>query len=606
MKRLRLIYSFLIIFLLYPTKGTSQNIELLSDSLVCSIAMYRELYNEYKSDKNAFQTDFFQLVKEVSLTNSKIGINTKLEDIGLDSFTIFELIDAANQKYGVSISEEQSMTFTTVGEVYQIVRPKGDSIPLSLVYYPWRMAFESRQVHRVSIYDDGIGILTDMIELSTDSIQREIYLNELMNVYDVWCEYVDTINTKIDNSYSKTLILSEKARKYVDECMPLVYGVKRDSINKSNIMEPFAVKAYALLRDALYVQEHKEDLHYTIPLYYFPLTQASIAYHHGNKNTKAFEKQYHADFDTVDIRLSDLMAMESIDEGFRRAKIRDNYDNIKKSYNETCDMMDLGSATNWRELEPIYRNQLAEKRELWDFGIEDPDADFLDRIIRSLRNDSSDVRLEALECYVEYIVPRPAKGESVSEDKVDEYKKKRNTLINAYLKRERYDEAYPLLEDVIKIETSNIEKASLYYKRGLVQLMKKNSQSAASNFKLAVRLNPNYGDAYNQLALAYVNCKFSNNEYKDKLKYNLVVEVLQKAKNSIVTYANTTEWGKYNTADLNRINQNIEAYKTHYIRIDDFHGNALASKYNVRIGERYVYDEGVMRGESAIINVKYE
>lgn len=598
----RFLPCLIILVLCLPAKSMAQSTEMLSDSLVYSIEMYQELLREYTNKKALLQQDVIATVKETATNPSKVVLNAKLEDTGIDLIAILDLADSLKHRFGVTITEEQAMRLATVNDIFEAVRPKGDTVMLAMAYYPWRIVFDSRSVHRVKVYEDGIIILGDLIELTTDSIQREIYLDELMNVYDVWCENVDAINARTDTPYSKTLIKSEKARKYLIDCMPIVYGVSHDSITMKNIMEPFAVKAYNLLREALHEQENKKDLHYTIPMYYFTLAQSSIAYHHKNKNTKAFEKQYHADFDSVEIRLSYLLSLEDIGENIRKGNIRPNYNEIKKAYNKTCDEMALGSATNWRELEPIFRNQLMEKRELWDYGVEMPDADFLDRIIRSIRNDSSNVRLEALECYVEYIVPTVSTGESVSKDKVDEYKKKRNALVKAYLRRAQYDEAYPLLEDIIKIEDNEMEKASLYYNRGYIKYMQKDFQRAAQNFKAAVRRNKNYGDAYYLLALSYANCMYSKNEYKDKLKYNLAVKVLQTAKNCIIQHAGDTELSKYNTsANIAEIDKYIESYKTHYITIGDFHGGALSSKYGVRLDEVYTYDEGVMRGESAII-----
>ena len=107
MKRLRLIYPILVL-LLCPIKGVAQGVEQLSDSLVYSIAMYSESYNEYKRIKKAFQDELFQLIKEVSLTTSGVGINTKLENIGIDAFTIYDLVDVLNKKYGTTITEEQA------------------------------------------------------------------------------------------------------------------------------------------------------------------------------------------------------------------------------------------------------------------------------------------------------------------------------------------------------------------------------------------------------------------------------------------------------------------------------------------------------------------
>ena len=309
MKILRLTYLILIL-LLCPMKGVAQGVEQLSDSLVCSIEMYKDLYNSYSTKKGLLQQDIITTIKEeYPEVASSVGLNTKFEAIGFDLFTVLDLSDVISRKVGVPITEEQVVGFASVNDIFEAVRPKGDTIALAMAYYPWRMVFESRQVHRVSVYEDGIGILSDLIELSADSIQREIYLNELMNVYDVWCEHVDTINTRIDTPYSKTLILCEKARKY-DEMLPIIYGLKwnveGDTIHSRPIQEhvfsPEVSRLYNYMKAALYDQNEKGDLYYEIPYLFFRLTHSRL--NHLNKLGKfrSYADQYTLDFDSVNAR----------------------------------------------------------------------------------------------------------------------------------------------------------------------------------------------------------------------------------------------------------------------------------------------------------------
>ena len=200
MNRLRFIFSFLIIFLLSPMhRIAAQGTEALSDSLVYGIAMYKELYKEYTNKKALLQQQVIETVKETFPDASKVSVNlnTKLATVAEDQFAIFDLVDVLKEKFGVAVTEEDVVNFAIVNDIFNAVRPAGDSIMLTMVYYPWRMVFDSRSVHRVGVYEDGINILTDLTEMITDTIQRGIYLDELMNIYDVWYEYIDTINKRM-------------------------------------------------------------------------------------------------------------------------------------------------------------------------------------------------------------------------------------------------------------------------------------------------------------------------------------------------------------------------------------------------------------------------
>lgn len=548
----------LLLLLCLPLKGVAQGVEMLSDSLVYNVTMYQDLYKKYRNKKGQLQQDVISIIKEQRPdVESKVNLNAKFDALGLDSVDVAALAKTVSDSVKASISEDDVASLSTVYDLFEAVRSEGDTIMLIMAYYPWREVLESRSVHRVGVYEDGIAILGDLIALTKDSIQREIYLNELMNVYDVWYENVDTINTRMNSHYSKTLILSEKARKYVDECMPLVYGMYHDSINKSNIMAPYAVREYNLLRDALYEQEHKEDLHYTIPTYYFNLSQSAMAYHAGNRNIKAFEKQYHADFDSVDGCFKRILAME-LETNVRVNYIEINHGAIKKKYDETCFQLDLDGAGDWRELDSIYRDQLAKKRELWDDCVEEPDVDFLDDIIRKIKNDSSDVRLEALECYVQYIVPTPAKGENISADKVEEYIAKRRLLFQAYGSslRGRYKDCIAIADEILKVEKNAVDKAFWYYQTGKMYIVLSNQsisakekdvnmQYAALRFKRAVSSNPNYAAALYRLASAYSSIRYSLDGQEDRLKVYLCNKYATKALENLQKNATDSDFARY-------------------------------------------------------------
>ena len=557
MKRLRLIFPLLVL-LLCSIKGVVQGIELLSDSLVYSIAMYKDLYNSYSTKKGLLQQDIIGVIKEEHPeVASSVGLNTKFETVGFDLLTILDLSDVISKKVGVSISEEQAVGFASVNDLFEAVRPKGDTIMLAMAYYPWRTVFESRKVHRVSVYEDGIGILSDLIELSSDSIQREIYLNELMNVYDVWYEYVDTINTKMDTPYSKTLILCEKARKY-DEMLPILYDLKwnveDDTIHsrpiQENVFESEVIRLYDYMKAALYDQNEKDDLYYEIPYLFFRLTHSRL--NHLNKLGKfrSYADQYTMDFDSVNARFEYYKTMSL---GQRASgNVAHRHKEVSNMYDEASGAILVGTSKDWRKKEPEFRRRLYEKMDLWDFGIEEPDPTFLNRIINGINTDSSDVYIEALELYSNL----PPTDEKMLANVV-KYRKK---LANYYLREKRYDDAIAMLRKVIGDEKNPEDKAQAYYSLGDCQLAKKQFSQAQTNYNNAVKLNPEYGDAYYKLALCYEEIKFYKDAIIDRYKYLLCIDKLNQALDCVKRNG-TGSMRKYNRIPESTLTKRINDLK---------------------------------------------
>lgn len=551
MNRLKLLLSSIILlYLCSPVSSVAQTIEDLSDSLVYNIAVYKDLYGKYSTNKGLLQQDLIETIKEQFPDASTVGLSTKFENLGADSAKKVALTEVVNQKFGSSITEEQSADFFIVNDIFEALRPKGDSIMLIMAYYPWRTVFDSHKVHRVSVYEDGIGLLGDLITLTTDSVQREIYLNDLMEVYDVWYEYVDSVNERIDAPYSRTMILSNKAIKY-DEMLPIVYNLEWDvkdtlqskAINE-NVFSPQVIRLYDYIRDALYEQDAKGDLQNELPYKFFRLSHSRLNYLNKLGKFRAYTDQYTRDFDSVNARFELYKTME-----LGRNNVAWNHDIVTDMYDEASGAILIGTSKDWRKKEPEFRKQLYEKMELWDFGIESPDHKFLNRVINGINTDSSDVYIEAMEMYINL----PATEETF--DNIIKYRKR---LAAYYEKNKRYDDAMALYRKLLGDEKNPEVKAALYYNVGECLLNQKDFGRAQTNYNNAISLNPEYGDAYYKLALCYEQIKFYKDPLMDRYKLLLCIDKLNLAKECL-TRNSTGAMRKYNRIPASLVSQRINA-----------------------------------------------
>lgn len=595
MNRLRLIVTFLTMYLFTTMhKSMAQSTEMLSDSLVYSIEMYQELLKEYTNKKALLQQDVVATVKKTATNPSKVKLNAKLEDTGIDLIAILDLADSLKHRFGIAITEEQAMRLATVNDIFEAVRPKGDTVMLAMAYYPWRMVFDSRSVHRVKVYEDGITILGDLIELTTDSIQREIYLDELMNVYDVWCENIDAINARTDIPYSKTLIKSDKARKY-DEMLPIHYhlkwNVEEDTIKskaiQENVFSTEVSRLYNYMQDALYDQESKGELYYEIPYKFFRLSHSRLNHLNRLGKFQTYVEQYSTDFDSVNARFEFYKTMDfgntlSGNIAYRHNEVTDMYD-------EASGAILIGTSKDWREKEPEFRRQLYEKMELWDFGLEKPDPKFLNRIINGINTDSSEVYIEAMEIYI--TLPP-------TEEIFNNIIKYRYKLMNYYNKNERYDDAIALCRKLAGDEEDALKKSNVYFAWGQALEKKGNYQTAALRYKDAVSINPNFGNAYYYLAIAYSKNKWISDPTKDSYKYLLCIDKLELARKCIQEQSGGS-LRSYNNPDLlNHIERYIASFKS----LCPYQSDAfmLGTEYSTP-GRKFTFPGGVMKGESTVI-----
>ena len=518
MNRFRILLSSVILLCLFmPKVSMAQSAMSTADSVVYNTMIYSELYNAYKMRNSDINKEVIDAVAKVLLVDaSDLNINTKLiEDLYLDSLGALDLLEQVKKE--LPFYEDNGDTIVPplkiVGNIVDVVKPRSDSTMLIMAYYPWKAVFDTRSVNRVGLYNDGIGILKGLIGYTCDSIQREIYIDELMEVYDVWYELADTINANMNETFSKTMIKSDKVRDYID--------MYPEEITEKNVYEPRFVRMYDYIMDALNEPENQEEVHY---LSVDKLMRISIQ--RLKHNWKQYQEQYVADFETFDVRMQ--LLLEHVTHPGHVSNINilheghaDNFDQI--STNITASTGDCGA------MEEAFAMQMFEKA---------MDEKFLNRVIRSMRGcPDSDVYVEALENYT-YLFA------TVTTENVDDVLAKRRLLANVYLKRERYDEAIEQIKYMLSVEKDNVEKANLYYLWGNILERQGNNQTAAFRYKSAVGLNPNFGNAFYRLAIMYSKNKFTSDPLKDSYRYLLCIDKLERAKECIQQHAGSATMSK--------------------------------------------------------------
>ena len=572
MSRFKLFLLSLAIFLqlCHPQNGVAATVG-VSDSIVYNVTMYSELYNDFKVRMNDINKEVMGAIARILLVDEgEMKLNSNLNgDLYLDSLGIIDLVEQLKKELPFYDRGEDSITTSLkiVGNIVDVVKPRADSTMLIMAYYPWKAVFDTHSVHRVGLYNDGIGILKGLIEYTCDSIQREIYIHELMNLYDVWYEYADTINAGMDNSFSKTMIKSEKVKDYIE-----IYS---EDITEENVMEPRFVRMYDYIMEALAEPDNKEEIYY---LNVDKLMRISIQ--RLKRDLKGYQEQYAADFETFDVRMQ--LLLEHVTSAAAKNNINllheghaDNFDQI--SVNITASTGDCGA------MEEAFAMQMWEKA---------MDEKFLNRVIRSMRGcPDSEVYVEALENYM-YLFP------TVTTDNVEDILSKRRLLVNVYLKRERYAEAIEQIKYMLSIEKDNIEKANLHYLWGQIMERQNNYQTAAFRYKSATGFNPNFGNAYYRLAIAYSRNKFSNDQLKDSYRYLLCIDKLERAKECIQQHGGSAAMGKYNNASISDINGYIASFKS--MCPDQTEAFMLGAEYSTP-GKKFVFPGGVMKGESTTI-----
>ncbi len=433
-----------------------------------------------------------------------------------------------------------------------------------LAYYPWKMVFDSHAVHRIDIYDKGISILNGLIETTQDSIQKEIYLDELMNVYDVWYELSDILNSRIDNPYSRGLIKSEKARRYIEN-MPLVYGLGLDSISSENVMEPYALRLYDYLKEAVLEHDGKGDIQYRLPDYFYSVARSRFVYYY-NRHLKAMEtfgaaydstlidkhkEAYVADYnsafasqDSLIFCLNDILGSAMLDND-PRIGVQNNQERIRNTYQDDITRMNIQSG-DCETLEMEFENQFYEKN---------TDPSWLKFVIASLQScQDSYIYLLALETYVN-MIPE-------DEDMLADITKKRASLAKIYKDAGRYPDAIKQYQQLAADEKDSKKKALRYYEIADIYLKQRNYNNVVTNCRRAIKLLPEFANAYYYLGAAMGQLTWMKGDpTMNSFVQLLAIDKYEKALELVRANANDPALRIYNSTKESTILDAIESAK---------------------------------------------
>ncbi|MFC2129629.1 tetratricopeptide repeat protein, partial [Bacteroidota bacterium] len=104
-------------------------------------------------------------------------------------------------------------------------------------------------------------------------------------------------------------------------------------------------------------------------------------------------------------------------------------------------------------------------------------------------------------------------------------------VASLYLAKQKYDEAIKYYTEAANGDSDNETKATYYYKLGLVTRMLKDYCRSIDNIKEAIKLNPNYGEAYLLLGDNYIDSRTNlDDQLGGKTAYWAAVDKYKKAK----------------------------------------------------------------------------
>ena len=426
-----------------------------------------------------------------------------------------------------------------------------------LAYAPWRFAMDHSSIRRVKHYTDGIEIISALMEDSTlTAPMKQTYVDELMALYDNWIAHADSLNQVIDKPYTKTYIRVLKAIDY------------RNHYNDS-IQYPYWRKAYIYIKEA--IEEPGDDIaNYDYNLLYHFYRYSLRLY---AESQSEFAEQFQSDYDLVSAKIGDVISkMSQLDmEADRISTAQSMLDQTIESF-----------ATNFRGTGNCEQDEATFMAQMDENFM---DEKFLKKVIVTMQYcDSSEVFVEALQNYLRYIDPFHVTYAKLLADKY--YRRGEYSLCLKY---------YAIAEEG---EEDMLKKANIQYNMSVIYRNQKDLAKASRYVKRAIKSNPDYGDAYIQLALIYgdASIHWNREPMVDRYKFLLCIDKCEEARRCIKKAQGDPSLRAYNRTDESYINKLIENYKQNA----PTQGDVFFLPNQYRSG-KLNFNAGLLKGESTTI-----
>jgi len=341
-------------------------------------------------------------------------------------------------------------------------------------YKPWKAVFTEAPRAQVSLYTNGVKIVSHLFVKAKDPKQRQAYLDELLAIYDQRIKYLDDLNKLVRTPSRPGYLLGLKAHTYVS------YAGKSIDLKK----------AYTMLSEVMNMEKERTS--------YFVLQDFMEVAADLFKTDATYKEQFINDYMVAsDLAEKAIAVIRSEKKKEALITIKDNIDAV---------FINSGAA-NCDDLNSIYTVKVEENKTNLDF------LNTVVKIMRKLGCTENDAYFNAAR-YAHEINPTA------------------ETAIGcAFMSIKKEEDPVPYFEQAIQLETDNAKKAEYAYTAAVV-ISSKKKFSLARKFALeAVKYNDAYGAPYILIAKMYAsNPNWGDEPALNRCTYSAAIDKLNQAK----------------------------------------------------------------------------
>jgi tetratricopeptide (TPR) repeat protein len=340
--------------------------------------------------------------------------------------------------------------------------------------YPyWEVAFNECPLSTRRLYTDGVKIISHKIKSASCEEKKDVYFQDLMNVYDQRIEYFGD-HPKYGVGYIK--------------------GIKAiDMLDFKKAVSEIRAEAYQLLNES--IEEQGEKSKPAVLGVYMKTTVAMFIA--GELNA----------IDVVNNYTTVSKLLNSQIENPRLTKRKSMLENLNGKIEE---IFARSGAANCETLNEIFSPQLEANKD---------NIEWLQRVSRLLARELCE-DMELLYKVSEY------------QHNIEPSSSSAYGLARMYLKSGDTERAIEFYNEAIKLVENKEQKSEYYYQLGLIYLSQGNYVSARSNALKAIELNANWGQPYIVIGKTYATSANSigDNDFEHKTAYWAAVDKFSRAK----------------------------------------------------------------------------